>query len=465
MAHRYPRLPSNPTRSHFRRLLWRAGYSAGSAQILRYQKLGLGPTIEELLHPFRRNVLVGPRPTDGGQRLDPINHWGHDCLWWLDRMVRSRNQLVERMTLNLHDLFATSNDGVGNTRHMLRQNRLLRRHAVGNFSDLLQEITIDPAMLLWLNGAESDRWEPNENYGREVMELFCLGNDPNLESLTFGLWTNAAMYTQDDIHNAARALTGWRYDWTKATTGTLAQRENPTFYDPSYHDNGTKTIFGHTGSYDWSDVCRLIVHHPNHAPYLAYSLWNYFMVTPPPEGAMRKMVDNYVSSGFELAPLLEVILRHPDLYANLDAPDLVKPPIVFVASGLRMTGRFITSNDWSWLLDNMGQVPFYPPNVSGWKQGPAFLNANTAHAYWQTADYLLYRTVKDPGAETAQQAVTTARTALAHPWVSADGLTKLTGYAQSYTDRNGPTLDQHGRSERQTVLRALLMAGPDGLVH
>jgi len=465
VAYRYPRLPSNPTREHFRRLLWRAGYSGSAAQVAHYQKLGLGHAIQELLHPFRRNVLIGPAPTDGGQKLDPINHWGHDCLWWLDRMVRSRNQLVERMTLNLHDLFATSNDGVGNTRHMLRQNRLLRRHAVGNFSDLLQEITIDPAMLLWLNGAESDKWEPNENYGREVMELFCLGNDPSLESLTYGLWTNAAMYTQDDIHNAARALTGWRYDWTKATSGTLAQRDNPTFYDSSYHDNGSKTIFGHTGNYDWTDVCRLIVHHPNHAPYLAYSLWSYFIVTPPPEIALNQMVDNYVSSGFELAPLLEVILRHPDLYANLDAPDLVKPPIVFVASGLRMTGRYIRSNDWSWLLDNMGQVPFYPPNVSGWKQGPAFLNTNTAHAYWQTSDYLLYRTVKDPGIETAQQAVATARTALSHPWVSADGLTKLTGYAQSYTDRNGPTLDQHGRGERQTVLRALLMAGPDGLVH
>ena len=465
MAYRYPRLPSNPTREHFRRLLWRAGYSGSAAQVAHYQKLGLGHAIQELLHPFRRNVLIGPAPADGGQKLDPINHWGHDCLWWLDRMVRSRNQLVERMTLNLHDLFATSNDGVGNTRHMLRQNRLLRRHAVGNFSDLLQEITIDPAMLLWLNGAESDKWEPNENYGREVMELFCLGNDPSLESLTYGLWTNAAMYTQDDIHNAARALTGWRYDWTKATSGTLAQRDNPTFYDSSYHDNGSKTIFGHTGNYDWTDVCRLIVHHPNHAPYLAYSLWSYFIVTPPPEIALNQMVDNYVSSRFELAPLLEVILRHPDLYANLDAPDLVKPPIVFVASGLRMTGRYIRSNDWSWLLDNMGQVPFYPPNVSGWKQGPAFLNTNTAHAYWQTSDYLLYRTVKDPGIETAQQAVATARTALSHPWVSADGLTKLTGYAQSYTDRNGPTLDQHGRGERQTVLRALLMAGPDGLVH
>jgi Uncharacterized protein conserved in bacteria len=185
-------------------------------------------------------VLVGPVPTDGGNKLQPLDLWGHDCLWWLDRMVRSRNQLVERMTLNLHDLFATSNAGVGNTRHMLRQNRLLRGHAVGNFHDLLERITIDPAMLLWLNGADSNKWEPNENYGREVMELFCLGNDPNLESLTHGLWTNANMYTQNDIHEAARALTGWRYDWNKAATGTIKQRENPTFWDAGYHDTGQR---------------------------------------------------------------------------------------------------------------------------------------------------------------------------------------------------------------------------------
>jgi uncharacterized protein (DUF1800 family) len=187
--------------------------------------------------------------------------------------------------------------------------------------------------------------------------------------------------------------------------------------------------------------------------------------TPPPEAAMHQMVDNYRASGHELRPVLRVILRHPDFYATLDAPDLVKPPIVYVAAGLRMTKRFITSNDWSWLLDNMGQVPFYPPNVSGWKQGPAFLNTNTAHAYWQTAGYLLYRTVDDPGSQTADDAVKTALSALNHPWVSDDTHGKLVGYAQDYVSRNGPTLDSHDRTERQKVIRALAMAGPDGLVH
>jgi uncharacterized protein (DUF1800 family) len=460
----YPTLPSNPTREHFKRLLWRAGFSGSTDQITRYVKLGLGGAIGELLNPFTTNILVGPEPKVDGAPIDPLNEWGHDTVWWLDRMVRSRNQLQERMTLNLHDLFATSNDGVGNTRHMLRQNKLLRRHTTGNFKQLLEEITIDPAMLVWLNGADSYKDEPNENYGREVMELFCLGNDPGLESLTYGLWTNAAMYTQDDITEAARALTGWRYSWDKATTGTLKERENPVWYDKSYHHTGTKTIFGHPGKWGWSDVCRLVVEHPNHAPYLAYTLWSYFIPTLPPQRAMEQMVTNYRESGFELAPVLRVILRHPAFYANLTEPDLVKPPIVFVASGLRMTKRFLTSRDWTWILDGMGQVPFYPPNVSGWKQGPGFLNTNTARAYWSAADYLLYRSVKDPGQQTPQDAVKAAVKALSQPFVSVDGRTKLEAYAQTYATTHGQT-DSHDRIERQKVLRGLLTAGPDGLLH
>ena len=118
---------------------------------------------------------------------------------------------------------------------------------------------------------------------------------------------------------------------------------------------------------------------------------------------------------------MKVILHHPAFYPNLDAPDMVKPPIVFVAAGLRKTRRFIKSNSWSWLLDGMGQVPFYPPNVSGWKQGPAFLNTNTARAYWQATDYLLYQTVNDPGTQTPQAGGhRRRRRRSSHPWASSD---------------------------------------------
>ena len=466
MTLQYPKVPSVQTRPHFKRLLWRAGFFGNRAHLDHYVHKGLGHSVQELLTPFRTNVLVGPTPKVNNQPIAPLDEWGHDCLWWLDRMVRSRNQLVERMTLNLHDLFATSNSGVGNTRHMLRQNRLLRSYALGNFATLLQEITHDPAMLLWLNGADSTSGEPNENYAREVMELFCLGNDPGLEDATYGLWTTANMYTQNDIHEAARALTGWRYDWNKAANGTLAERENPTYYSTLSwaHDAGQKTIFGHTGNYNWQDVCSLVVHHPNHAPYLCYSLWNYFHAVPPPEDAMQMMVNNYKASGHMLGPVLGVILRHPKMWENLDAPDLVKPPIVFVAAGLRAQGQFITQNSWSWILEGMGQVPFYPPNVSGWKQGPGFLNTNTVRAYWTAADYLLGYQPPDPGTQTPTQAVTDAIAVLGGPWVSLDSRTKLLDYATTYETRHAP-LDLHDRTERQKALRGLLMAGPDGLLH
>jgi uncharacterized protein (DUF1800 family) len=466
MTLQYPRVPTVQTRPHFKRLLWRAGFFGNRAQIDHYVAKGLGPSVEELLAPFRTSVLVGPAPTDNHQPITPLDTWGHDCLWWLDRMVRSRNQLVERMTLNLHDLFATSNAGVGNTRHMLRQNRLLRTYALGNFGILLQEITHDPAMLLWLNGADSTSDEPNENYAREVMELFCLGNDPGLEVATYGLWTNANMYTQQDIHEAARALTGWRYDWNKSANGTIAQRENPTYYSTASwaHDAGQKTIFGHVGNWNWQNVCSFVLQHPNHAPYLCYTLWNYFHAVPPPEDAMHMMVNNYKASGHHLAPVLGVILRHAKMWENLDAPDLVKPPIVFVAAGLRAQSKYITQNSWSWILEGMGQVPFYPPNVSGWKQGPAFLNTNTVRAYWTAADYLLGYAPADPGTQTPAAAVSGALTALGGPWVSVDTRAKLVDYATTYETRHAP-LDQHDRTERQKALRGLMMAGPDGLLH
>ncbi|HVI35100.1 MAG TPA: DUF1800 family protein, partial [Gaiellales bacterium] len=360
--------------------------------------------------------------------------------------------------------FATSNAGVGNTRHMLRQNRLLRTYALGNFATLLQEITHDPAMLLWLNGADSSKWEPNENYAREVMELFCLGADPGLEDATYGMWQAAKSYTQDDIHEAARALTGWRYNWQKADQGTVAERENPTFYSSSWHDTGQKTIFGKTGAWTWLDVCKLVVAHPNHAPYLCYTLWNSFVPTPPPQDAMAMMVNNYVGSGHSLKPVLGVILRHPDFYADLTAPGLVKPPIVFVAAGLRMLRKYITSNECAWILEGMGQMPFYPPNVSGWRQGPAFLNTNTVRAYWTAADYLLVNTVTDPGVQTPQAALATARAAVSYPWVSPETTAKLETYAEQFATSHAP-LDSHDRSERQKALRGLMMAGPDGLLH
>src|SRR5919197_4029659 len=140
------------------RLLWRAGFGPRKVEAEKLAKLGLEGAVHKLTNPGRER-LRGPRPHDDeGRPLAPNDAWGHDQLWWLDRMVRSSRPLVERMTLVWHDWFATSRDGVPSQKLMLRQNGLFRRHALGSFEQLLVGVTQDPAMLLWLNGSENSKW-------------------------------------------------------------------------------------------------------------------------------------------------------------------------------------------------------------------------------------------------------------------------------------------------------------------
>nr|MBA3348121.1 DUF1800 family protein [Actinomycetota bacterium] len=157
-------------REQAERLLWRAGFGPRPGEADALAKLGLDAAVRSLTRPGPEK-LVGPAPRDSrGRALAPADAWGHDHLWWLDRMVRTSRPLVERMTLVWHDWLATSLDGVGSQGLMLRQNALLRRHALGSFGTLLRDITRDPAMLLWLSGTDNTRWSPNENYARELME-------------------------------------------------------------------------------------------------------------------------------------------------------------------------------------------------------------------------------------------------------------------------------------------------------
>ncbi len=168
--------------------------------------------------------------------------------------------------------------------------------------------------------------------------------------------------------------------------------------------------------------------------------------------------------------MLGVILRSGGLYANLDAPDLVKPPIVFVVANMRHRGMYITGNQWSWLLDQMGQVPFYPPNVSGWAQNAAWLNTNSTRAYWQTTNYLLANT-PDPGDQSVPDVITAAHKSVGNQFLSPTSRTRLEAYATTFFNKykyssNGKyVLRDYDRIERFQVLRALIMCGPDGYLH
>ena len=249
------------------RLLWRAGFGPRRGQAEALARKGLNESVRALTAPGRQR-FVGPRPKDEkGRPLAPRDAWGHDHLWWLDRMVRGNRPLMERMTLVWHDWFATSNEGVGSQGLMLRQNALFRRYWLGSFRQLTLAVTRDPAMLLWLSGTDNTKWSPNENYARELMELFTLGAGRG--------------YTERDVREQARALTGFRNDWREGVGPTRFR------FDRERHDLGSKRIFGRRGRFDWRDAVELCVKHPRHPSFFVSKLWGYFIPTAPPAATRR----------------------------------------------------------------------------------------------------------------------------------------------------------------------------------
>jgi uncharacterized protein (DUF1800 family) len=353
------------------RLLWRAGFGPRPGEAAELAALGLDRAVHSLTHPASTR-LVGPAPHDEhGAALAPRDVWGHDHLWWLDRMVRTEAPLVERMTLVWHDWFATSKSGVPQ-RLMIDQNQLLRRHALGNFEALALDVTKDPAMLLWLNGTSNSVWGPNENYARELQELFCLGAGRG--------------YSERDVRQLARALTGFANNWTDA--GPTRFR-----YERKLHDAKPKRIYGKRGKFTWQEGVRLVTRHRRHPEFMVTKLWGYFIPTKPSPATVKGLARLYVAKGREVRPLLEAILAHPDLY---DAGKrMVKPPVVQAAGMLRAVGRGIDTNAWAWLCDGAGQYLFLPPNVSGWDD-TRWLDTATFRARWQMAQYICEPARLDP---------------------------------------------------------------------
>ena len=316
------------------RLLWRAGFgpTPGQAEALA------GQPIEEVVHgltrPVGAAVLTGPEPTDDeGDALEPADAWGQDHCWWMDRMIRSDQQLVERMTFIWHDWFANSNEKVDDQQRMLDQNDLMRERALGSFHDLFLAITANPAMLVFLDGIYNDKYEPNENYAREMMELFSLGAD-------------RGAYTETDVREMARTLTGWTAEWTESS-GLQNFR-----FDPSRHDYTPKTVFGQTGNWNWEDAVRLCVTHPLHASFFVSKLWGYFVGEPPSEATLASLQGLYIGSQYSIRAVVEAILQHPDF---LEGPELVTPPVVYNVGLLRAIGRPIDTTAWSWLCSSAGQ--------------------------------------------------------------------------------------------------------------
>ena len=437
--------------AQIKRLLWRAGFGPRPGQVDALAGRPPQDIVFSLTRPQGAAALDGPEPHTGdGTPLAPFDAWGHDHLWWLDRMVRSEQQLVERMTLIWHDWFATSRDAVDSAKLMIDQNELFRRNALGSFKDLLTEVTIDPAMLLWLNGVENRRNAPNENYARELMELFTLG-------------ANRGAYSEDDVRQLALALTGWDADWHDGTGWGNFR------YVETRHDHSTKNVFGKSGDFAWQDAVKLVLENPFHASFFVTKLWSYFIPTPPDAGTQAALQQLYLDSGYGIRPVVEAILMHPDFY---DGAAMVKPPIVYTAGLLRAMGRGVERDDWAWLCEDAGQTLFRPPNVSGWDDS-MWLDTSCWRGRFEVAMYAIAKPGEWSGSvdpwhgsysatEDPETAVGRALEFLNNPAITADTKDALLAFARTCLPATMAKWEQVPfRAMRQNALRQLIATSPD----
>ena len=423
------------------RLLWRAGFGPRPGEAAEFAKLGLDGAVDSLIRPPAL-AYTGPEPhDDDGLPLAPFDAWGHDHLYWLDRMVRTNQPLVERMTLVWHDWFATGD--VGPPSLALSQNELFRKHALGSFKSLLLRVTRDPAMLVWLSGTENSVEAPNENYARELMELFTLGA--------------SAGYSEDDVREQARALTGWTNDWDDDLGPVDFE------FDPELHDPGRKKIFGEKGTYNWKDSCKLCLEHKRHPGFFVAKLWSYFVPTPLDAATAKGLRKLYAKNDYAVRPLVQAILRHPAVY---EGPRMVKPPVVYIAGLLRSRNRGIDTDSWTWIADLAGQRLFDPPNVAGWNE-ERWLDTSTLRGRWVAASRIartdeLKTNVPYDTTENAPTAVDKALEYWGFPEITQTTRGELEGFAtrvEGLIDKSWKA--SQFRVLRQNALRMLVATSPD----
>ncbi len=354
-----------------RHLLNRAGFGAPDAQVREYAPLDRLQAVERLLRESRREAQLAPpafvdepfqpyyklRSMSAEERMAAqrllVQQGVELRAWWLREMLGSPSPLTERMTLFWHGHFATSQQKVRSNPLMYRQNVLLRREALGNFATLLHAIGKDPAMLVYLDQAGSRRQAPNENFAREVMELFTLGE---------------GNYGERDVKEAARAFTGWSLD-----------RETGEYrYRPFFHDGGEKTVLGRTGRFDGDEVIDILLAQPETARWIVAKLWREFISPAPDPLEVRRFAQVLRGARYEIKPLLYAMLTSDAFWSPSYRASLVKSPVDLVVGTLRTFGmRPIDMGPVVVACAALGQNPFSPPNVRGWPGGESWINSST----------------------------------------------------------------------------------------
>ncbi|MEQ1776116.1 MAG: DUF1800 domain-containing protein [Burkholderiales bacterium] len=365
-----------------RHLLTRTSYAASPADIESFARLTREQAAERLLSWTDKPRLTPPpawvlEPVLPVSRLREMSveerrdfqrnnvARGFDMRgWWLQEMVTTPSPLTEKMVLFWHNHFVSSQQKVRQPQYLYRQNLLLREHALGNFSVFLHAIARDPAMVIYLDNASNRKGQPNENFAREVMELFTLGE---------------GNYGERDIKEAARAFTGWSIDGEK---GEFLFRRFA-------HDDGVKTVLGRSGNFDGDAVLDILLAQPQTAEFIVRKLWREFISPEPDAAEVRRIADVFRESRYEIRAVLRALLTSDAFYAPQYRATLVKSPVDLVVGTLRQF-QFTTGDvqPFALAVAQLGQNLFAPPNVKGWPGGEAWINSTTLLARKQFLDRL-----------------------------------------------------------------------------
>ena len=336
----------------------------GHPQNIREIRMGIRAAKEEPME--QREKRRAFRQMEGDNLLDLRR-------WWLERMASTPAPLVEKMTLFWHGHFATSAEKVKDGYWLWQQNDTFRRHAFGNFSTLTKAVSRDPAMMIYLDLQQSRQEKPNENWARELMELFTLG---------------IGNYTEEDVKESARAFTGYRVNLT-----TQQFR-----FAPMQADAGPKKFLGQSGTWGGDDIIDIIVRQPACARFVARKLWRFLAEDQPSAQIVEVVAARLRAHNFEMRPVLQEVLTSSEFYSESAMGKQIKSPVQFLVQTAKLLRTDLPPAQVAQnAMRQMGQILFAPPNVKGWDGGKAWISTSTLLFRYNFANYLINGDTMRPG--------------------------------------------------------------------
>jgi len=360
-------------------LMRRAGFGATRDELERYVAQGYEATVADLLDPAER------RPDEKADPFALVIRYHPNCLLpggvptlgqanWMYHMVNTKRPLEEKMALFWHHIFATGNSKVDNCDQLLEQIEMFRQHGLGNYKQMLVELSKNPAMIFWLDNNENHSYAVNENWGRELLELFSMG---------------VGNYTEVDVREASRAFTGWTI---APKVPRLPYGRFPWKYEykEEDHDETEKEFLGQRGRFNGEDIIDIVVKEPATARFICRHLYNFFVADEPQvpawtiepardEAALEMMIRAFEDSGYEIKAVLRTMLLS-DFFKNARFSK-IKSPAEVVAGTLRLVGSWAMPNpgikDIGLQPGYMGQSILDPPSVEGWHTGSEWINSGS----------------------------------------------------------------------------------------